>query len=238
LRAIHSFGPLQGGTLIRRYKRFLADVRLEDGVTVTVFTPNSGSMKTCSEPGSPVMVSDSQNPARKNRFTLEMVRTGDTWVGVNTALANILASRIVDSALTGHPELEGLRVVRREVTRGDSRLDLLAADTSRTCYIEVKNVTYRKGECALFPDAVTVRGKKHLESLIRVSREGDLACNLFTIQRSDCRYFSAARDIDPAYAEALHRASYAGVLIVPCLLHVEPEAVFFCKTLSQAVTSE
>lgn len=234
MRVIHEFAPLYAGILIKRYKRFLVDVKLDDGHEVTAFTPNSGSMKTCSEPGSPVMLAHEPKPGRKTEFTLEMVRSGNTWVGVNTILANTLGATIIEAGLAGQNELEGFKVVKREVALEDSRLDLLASNESQTCYVEVKNVTYRDNGIALFPDAVTARGKRHLETLTRRSQTGELACNLFIVQRSDCRTFAAASDIDPAYAEALHRAATAGVLIVPCLLHVEPEAVFFSRILPLA----
>jgi sugar fermentation stimulation protein A len=232
MKMIHEFSPFHSGILIKRYKRFLADVKLDDGRKVTAFTPNSGSMKTCSEPGSPVMLTYEPKPGRKTRFTLEMIRAENTWIGVNPMLANTLGAKIIDEGLTGLPDLEGFKVIKREVALEDSRLDLLAANGYRSCYIEVKNVTYREKDAALFPDAVTVRGTKHLETLTRRSLAGDLACNLFIVQRSDCRTFAAASHIDPVYAKALHDAVRAGVFIIPCQLHIEPEAIFFRRTLS------
>jgi sugar fermentation stimulation protein A len=177
------------------------------------------------------MLTYNPKPGRRTDFTLEMVRSGNTWIGVNTILANRLGARIIEACLTGHPALEGLKVIKKEVAIEDSRLDLLAGNESRTCYIEIKNVTYRDGDIALFPDAVTARGKRHLETLTRISQTGELACNLFLVQRSDCRAFGAAGGIDTAYAKALDSAVEAGVLVVPCLLHLEPEAVFFSGTL-------
>lgn len=234
LKVIHRYGNLHAGILLKRYKRFLADIRLDDGREITAFTPNSGSMKTCSVSGSPVMLSHDPKPGRKTEFTLEMVQSGNTWVGVNTILANTLGARIVDAGLLGQSASEGFSVLRREVVLEDSRLDLFAGDGKRTCYIEVKNVTYRKDHTALFPDAVTTRGKKHLETLIRASGKGIMACNLFIVQRSDCCDFAPAHDIDPEYADVFHRGVRAGVLMLPCQLHLEPDGIIFKQFLPLA----
>ena len=228
---LHTYDELIPGTLIRRYKRFLADVRLADGREVTAFTPNSGSMKTCSDPGSPVMISADGRPGRKTEFTLQMVRSGDTWVGVHTSLPNLLAERAINGDLTGVEALRRFRVLRREATWEDSRFDLLAGNGRRTCYIEVKNVTYRDGETARFPDAVTARGAKHLNTLVRALGQGHLAANVYCVQRSDCSAFAPAADIDPHYAETFGRALEAGVIMVPLLFHVTPEGIWFKGTL-------
>jgi len=219
---IHTYGKLIPGTLIKRYKRFLADVTLEDGSEITAFTPNSGSMKTCSDPGSPVMLTHEPKPGRKTEYTLEMVNTNDTWVGVHTSLPNQLAATVIDRDLTGVLELDGLRVIKREATFGDSRFDILVGDETRTCYVEVKNVTYRQETTALFPDAVTTRGAKHLRTLMKAMDEGHMAVNIYCIQRSDCASFAPAIDIDPEYAETFHEAREAGVIMVPLLFHVTP----------------
>ena len=228
---IHSFGRLHPGTLIRRYKRFLADVRLEDGHVITAFTPNSGSMKTCSDPGSPVMLIHDPKPGRKTNYNLEMIRSGDTWVGVNTVLANTLGASIINEGLTGHPQLERFRVQRREFTWADSRFDLKIARGGEEGFVEIKNVTYRSGDTALFPDAVTTRGKKHLETLIRARAEGYTVCNLYIVQRSDCSDFAPARDIDPDYAGTFDHAVREGVIMIACQLEVQPEGIFFKHTL-------
>lgn len=231
MRVLHRFEKLLPGILEKRYKRFLADIRLEDGRLITAFTPNSGSMKTCSDPGYPVMVSETPGEKRKTGYTLEMVRSGDTWVGVNTFLANTLGARIIDGKMTGRRELGGFSVERREVSIEDSRFDLLASDGREKCVIEIKNVTWKEGKFALFPDAVTKRGKRHLDTLTRLSVKGMMACGLYIVQRSDCEAFAAARDLDPAYAESFQGARKAGVLLLPYLLHVRPEGIFFRKIL-------
>jgi sugar fermentation stimulation protein A len=211
---LHRYGRLFPGTLIRRYKRFLADVRLEDGRVITAFTPNSGSMKTCSDPGSPVMLLHDPKPGRKTEYNLEIIRSGSTWVGVNTGLANTLGAGIIDAGLTGHPQLEGFRVLRREVTYGDSRFDLKISRGGEKGFVEIKNVTYRSDSTALFPDAVTTRGKKHLETLMHARSEGYTACNLYIVQRSDCRDFTPARKVDPVYARTFDRAFLEGVIMI------------------------
>jgi sugar fermentation stimulation protein A len=228
---LHSYDRLQPGTLIKRYKRFLADVRLEDGRVITAFTPNSGSMKTCSDPGSPVMLIHDPKPGRKTEYNLEMVKSEDTWVGVNTGLANTLGAGIIDAGLTGHPQLDGFRVVRREVTWGNSRFDLKISRGKEEGFVEIKNVTYRSEYTALFPDAVTTRGQKHLETLIQARSEGLTACNLFIVQRSDCRDFAPARDVDPGYANTFDRAVREGVIMIVCQVEVRPEGIWYKRTL-------
>lgn len=231
LPQLHRFEKLISGTLVQRYKRFLADVRLEGGSVVTAFTPNSGSMKTCSDPGSPVMLLYDPKPGRKTKYNLEMIQSDGIWVGVNTGLANTLGAVIVDAELTGHPQLEGFRVSRRESTWLDSRFDLEIARGEEKGFVEIKNVTYRSGDTALFPDAVTTRGKKHLDTLIRARSEGYTACNLYIVQRSDCLDFAPAREIDPEYSNTLDRTSAEGVLTIACMLDVQPDGIKFIRTL-------
>ena len=222
---------MSSGTLLKRYKRFLADVRLDDGQVITAFTPNSGSMKTCSDPGAAVMILHDAKPGRKTHYNLEMVKAGDTWVGVNTGLANTLGARIIDAGLTGHQQLEGFRVQKRESVWEDSRLDLAISRGGESGFVEIKNVTYRSGDSALFPDAVTTRGRKHLNTLIRARREGYTASNLYIVQRSDCLDFEPARDIDPDYADTFLRAVEEGVVMMACLLDVQPEGIRFERML-------
>ena len=228
---IHRFDQLHSGTLLRRYKRFLADVRLRSGTIITAYTPNSGSMKTCSDPGSPVMLLHDPKLGRKTQYNLEMVKSGGTWVGVNTGLANILGARIIDAGLAGHQQLEGFRVLKREAVWEDSRFDLEISSGDENGFVEIKNVTYRSGRTALFPDAVTTRGQKHLNTLIRARREGFTACNLYIVQRSDCLDFAPAREIDPGYAETFHRALAEGVIMIACLLDVHPGGILFERVL-------
>jgi sugar fermentation stimulation protein A len=207
--------PLYRGRLIRRYKRFLADVELEDGRTVTVHVPNSGSMKDCGAPGNEIVVSDSGNPKRKLQLTLELIRVApgpNGWAGINTMLPNALVASAIEAGAV--PELAGYDSLRREVTvEQGSRLDIVldqGAD-SRRCLVEVKNVTMAVGRAALFPDSVTERGRKHLEVLARGAERGERAVIFFLVQRPDCSVFSTADSIDPAYGETLRRVTTRGV---------------------------
>ena len=230
--------PLTHGRLVRRYKRFLADVILDDGTQVTAHCTNSGSMKSCLEADAEVWLSPASDPKRKTRFTWEMIRINDDWVGINTSKPNALAFEWVDRGLV--PGLEGISGLRREVKWEDSRFDLYgemdqsksASGTERGCFIEVKNVSMKEGDRALFPDAVTERGRKHLNTLIRVKKAGMRAVMLYVVQRMDVRIFSPARDIDPAYGLALDKAIRNGVEVVVVQARVTPEGIEYHRTLA------
>ncbi|MDP6980663.1 MAG: DNA/RNA nuclease SfsA [Myxococcota bacterium] len=199
--------------LLRRYKRFLADVETPDGRELTVHCANPGSMKGCSTPGALVRCSTSNNPKRKLEHSLEMIRVGRSWVGLQPMHANRLAAAALGAgAIEG---LEGYRDVRPEVgVLGGSRLDFMLDGHARKqapAYVEVKSVTLEDEGIARFPDAVTSRGKRHMETLERLKREGARAVVLFVVQRVDCAYFEPADAIDPAYSEALREACKNGV---------------------------
>jgi sugar fermentation stimulation protein A len=204
------------GALIQRYKRFLADVRLEDGSIVTAHSTNTGSMKTCWEPGDRVLLESAANPERKLKFTWLAVERPGGWVGVETGMPNrVVAEAARRDALPG---LSGLHGTRTEVKYGaeNSRIDVLAMDgEDRQVFIEVKNTTLKDGDWGLFPDAVTERGTKHLRELQAMVREGHRAAIAFFLHRTDVDRFDAARAIDPAYATELDRAAEAGVLVLP-----------------------
>jgi len=203
-------GPLFHGTLIRRYKRFLADVELDDGSLVTAHTPNTGSMRGCARPGSRVILSLSGNPDRKYPHSWELVHTDGVWVGINTLLPNRLAREGIENGTI--PELGGYDAIRAEVPYGTrSRIDLLLSGSRGSCYVEVKNVTLVEGGRALFPDAVSARGQKHLRELMQVVRLGHRGVNLFVVQRGDGESVSPADAIDPAYGALLREAAQAGV---------------------------
>ncbi len=203
--------PLVRSTLIRRYKRFLADVVLETGEEVTVHVANPGTMLGLVDPGNEVWLSPATNPARKLAWNWEMVRAQGTLVGVNTAHPNLIVSEAV--AADAIPELTGYPMRRREVKYGrNSRIDLLLeADNRPVCFVEVKNVHMARGGQACFPDCITARGAKHLEELSAMVRTGARAVMLFLVQRDDCPSFTLADDIDPAYAAGFDRARAAGV---------------------------
>ncbi|MEE9368386.1 MAG: DNA/RNA nuclease SfsA [Pontiella sp.] len=216
--------PVIFGTLLKRYKRFLADVELEDGRVITVHCPNTGRMTSCAEAGWKVALSDSQNPKRKYRFTWELVHNGDCWICVNTGRANEMAFEAVSNGVI--PELAGYDEVVREQKFGNSRFDLLLKTGDELCYVEVKNVTLlTEGGCYAFPDAVTERGTKHLNELIEVVKAGHRAAMLFVIPRSDGRTFRAAHEIDPNYAEALEVAKAAGVEVHAWQAMVSPNGL-------------
>ncbi|MEF2071019.1 DNA/RNA nuclease SfsA [Consotaella aegiceratis] len=204
--------PLIQGRLIRRYKRFLADVLVDaTGETVTAHCPNPGSMLGLARPESRVFLSRSDNPKRKLAFTLELVEAGGTLVGVNTGRANRVAEAAIANGLV--PALAKLGPARREVRYGDaSRVDLLFSDGGRPTYVEVKSVTLsRQPGIAEFPDSVTARGARHLLELAARVEAGDRAAMLFLVQRADCTALMLAADLDPAYAGAFAIATNRGV---------------------------
>jgi sugar fermentation stimulation protein A len=211
------------GKLIRRYKRFLADIELSDGSTVIAHCTNSGSMKSCLEAGAPVYLSPAKDPKRKTQFTWEMIYMNNGWIGINTSIPNLLA---FDAIKNGSIEkLNGYTFVKREVTFDDSRFDIFATNENEKCFIEVKNVTYKEREYALFPDAVTTRGKKHLETLIEVKQHGMRAVMLYVIQRTDVEIFAPAVQIDQDYAQTLLKAYNNGVEIIPVIARVTPAKI-------------
>jgi len=224
------------GRLIRRYKRFLTDVELDDGTQVLAHCTNSGSMKSCLEEGAEVYLSPVDDPKRKTKYTWEMIRINGNWVGINTGHPNKLAVEALRSGTI--PGLEGYSNVVPEVKVQDSRLDVMAENEEETCFVEVKNVTLKEGRYALFPDAVTTRGLKHLETLIRLKQEGFRAVMLYVVQRMDVEVFAPARSVDPAYAEALKRAVENGVEVFPMQAEVSPKGITLKKVLPFVLNKE
>lgn len=217
--------PLLDGRLVRRYKRFLADVELADGTTITAHCPNPGSMESCCEIGARVILRDSQDETRKLRTTLQTIEIGGHWVNVDTALPNAVVAEAIAAGEIA--ELAGYTSARREVKYGtSSRIDLLleAPDRPR-CFVEVKNATLRRGTRALFPDAVTERGKKHLDELVRVVENGERAVMFFFVSRADVEVFAPADEIDPAYGAMLRQAVGAGVEALAYVARVEPASI-------------
>ncbi|MES2035829.1 MAG: DNA/RNA nuclease SfsA [Pseudomonadota bacterium] len=215
--------PLSHGVLVSRYKRFFADVVLDDGTAVTAHCPNPGAMLGLNRPGMGVWLSRSDDPRRKLAWTLEMVETGDGLAGVNTMHPN----RLVAEALAADTlsELTGYDVHRREVKYGaNSRVDfLLERGSGERCWLEVKNCHLsRTPGLAEFPDCVAARSTKHLGDLEAMVAAGDRAVALFVVQRTDCEAFSACHELDPAFARALDRVADAGVevLIYACAMGV------------------
>jgi sugar fermentation stimulation protein A len=222
--------PLFPGTLVKRYKRFLADIVLEDGTTVTVHCPNSGSMKGCATPGSRVYISRSSNPGRTYPFTWELVEADGFWAGINTSLPNRLVHESIENGTV--IELQGYDTIRPEVPYGEhSRIDLLLESPGRRCFVEVKNVTLVEDGRALFPDAVTTRGQKHLNELMRVVREGDRGVIFYTVQRGDGRSVSPADAIDPEYGRLLRLAIKSGVEALAYRALVTPQGIELTERL-------
>ncbi len=222
--------PLTSGTLLKRYKRFLADIRLENGEIITTHCPNSGSMLSCNVPGSPVLLSYHDNPKRKYQYTWEMVKVDSIWVGINTMVPNKLVAQSIQAGLI--PELTGYDQIHTEIKVSDhSRLDLMLENKMGKCFVEVKNVTLVQDGVALFPDAVTSRGTKHLNELIELKRKEHRAVSFFLIQRSDGNSFSPANIIDPAYGSALRQAYRAGVEILAYRAKVTPKEITIDRRL-------
>jgi len=220
---------LTHGRLIKRYKRFLADVTLDSGEVVTAHCTNSGSMKTCLEEGAEVFLTHHNDPKRKTQYTWEIIKIDGDWVGINTNHPNRIAFEAVKNNEIA--ELRGYSTVKREVKQGRSRIDIFAANGDEKCFIEVKNVTMKEGRYALFPDAVTARGKKHLEELILAREQGYRTVMLYVVQRMDVEIFVPARTIDPDYAAKLDESLAKGVEIIAVQARVTPQEIKIARAL-------
>lgn len=235
--------PLISGRLVRRYKRFLADVELENGEAVTATCSNTGSMLGLATPGATVWLSTSTSPTRKYAHTWEMVEAdlgqGPTLVGINTNHPNrLVAEAVADGSL---PELAGYETLRREVKYGvASRIDLLLEDPAKgLAYVEIKNVHLsRTPGLAEFPDSVTERGAKHLRELTSMVEAGHRAIMVYLIQRADAERFTLAADIDPRYAEAYKRARAAGVQAVAYACALTPEEITITHSVPIVVPND
>lgn len=227
---LYRYPNLYEGILIKRYKRFFADVELKSGEVVTAHCPNTGPMTGVSKVGSPVQLSLSDNPKRKLAYTLELIQVEDVtpiWVGVNTALPN----RIVKLALEKYlfSELKEYTQVKGEVVYGKdrkSRVDfyLTGDETQRPIYLEVKNTTWSQGNLALFPDTETTRGQKHLRELMDVVPQ-NRAVMLYFINRGDCTQFAPGDSTDPIYGQLLREAINVGLEVLPCRFDISPEGI-------------
>ncbi|WP_193195298.1 DNA/RNA nuclease SfsA [Nostoc sp. MG11] len=227
---LYRYPPLYSGILLKRYKRFFADVQLVSGEVVIAHCPNTGPMTGVSTPGSAVQLSKSDNLNRKLAYTLELIQVHDnepTWVGINTVLPN----RLVKIALAKQlfPELGEYNQIRGEVVYGQdkkSRVDffLTGSDKYRPIYLEVKNTTWAQGRLAVFPDTETTRGQKHLReltALLPLTR----AVMLYFINRGDCTEFAPGDITDPIYGKLLRAAIALGLEVLPCRFDVSPEGI-------------
>jgi sugar fermentation stimulation protein A len=227
---LYCYPSLYPGILLKRYKRFFADIQLVSGEIVTAHCPNTGPMTGVSTPGSAVQISKSDNPSRKLAYTLELIQVNDnepTWVGVNTVLPN----RVVKLALEKHlfPELGNYNYIKGEVVYGQdkkSRVDffLTGSDDDRPIYLEVKNTTFSQGTLALFPDTETTRGQKHLRELTALLPQ-TRAVMLYFINRNDCTEFAPGDTTDPVYGKLLREAIALGLEVLPCRFDISPEGI-------------
>ncbi len=227
--------PLMRGTLVSRYKRFFADVVLEDGAAITAHCPNPGAMLGANTQGLPVWLSKSNDPKRKLAHTLEFVEVDGVMVGVNTMHPNRLVAEAL--ALDAIPELIGYATHRREVKYGEaSRVDFLLEHPDRPpCWLEIKNchLSRTKG-LAEFPDCVAARSSKHLRELEAMAAGGERAVVLFVVQRNDCESFRACAELDPKFAAALDHAAAAGVEVLVYAAQMSPKAVSLSHRLPWA----
>jgi sugar fermentation stimulation protein A len=233
--------PLIEGTFLKRYNRFFADVKIGDEVVVA-HVPNTGSMKGVNTPNSPCFVSPATNPERKLRYTLEMVKTPTSWVGVNTSHPNNLVHELWQSKKVKHWEQFDKAQLEVKINK-QTRLDLalwsskdarelkkgkLASVEPPLHFIEIKNVSLGENSKALFPDAVTERGQKHIQEMMELMEKGFTCEFVFVIQRTDCKNFSPADDIDPQYGKLLRQAHKKGLQISPFSCEISPAGILLC----------
>ena len=224
--------PLLRGHLIKRYKRFLADIELEEGNLITAHCPNSGAMQGLSDPGTPVWVSRSSNPGRKLPYTWEMAEVNSTFVGANTFHPNTLVEEALQKGVIA--ELQGFTSIQREVSYGkNSRIDLLLKGTKdELTYVEVKNVHLKRGNTAAFPSSVTTRGAKHMRELSDMVAAGHGAYVFYVVQRNDCVTFEIAGDIDPTYEKECADAFAKGVKSLVYACDISPEEITITHPLT------
>ncbi|MFO7811857.1 MAG: DNA/RNA nuclease SfsA [Pelovirga sp.] len=213
--------PLFAGTLLRRYQRFLTEIERSDGTIITAHTPNTGSMKQCAVSGYPVLFSAANNPKRKLPWTLELIQVGHDWVDTHTQRSNQLVAEALGQGWI--TELRDYHL-RAEFPYGGSRIDFLLTRGEEKVLLEVKNVTLCcDNETACFPDAVTLRGQKHLLELQEALTRGYRSVIFFLVQRSEARYFSPADKIDPEYGRLLRQVAAAGVEVLAYNTRTTPE---------------
>lgn len=225
---IYSYPTLYPGILLKRYKRFLADIELATGEIVTAHCPNTGPMTGLCTPGSKVQLSYSSLATRKFPYTWEMIQVCDnepTWVGVNTALPNRIVKLALEKFLF---PLDGYSQIRFEVPYGTnkkSRVDfLLTGERETPIYLEVKSTTWAAGRLALFPDTVTIRGQKHLRELLALIPQAR-AVMLYFINRGDCTQFATGDTADPVYGQLLRSAMQLGLEVLPCRFEITPAGI-------------
>ena len=222
---LYTYPQLYPGILIKRYKRFFADIQLDTGELITAHCPNTGPMTGVCQIGAAVQVSFHDNPKRKLAYTWEMIEIDRVWIGINTALPNKLIKIALEQRL--FPELGEYQTIRSEVVYGQdrrSRVDFVLSDGDRSIYLEVKNTTWSIGDVAVFPDTETTRGQKHLRELTDIMPE-HRAVMLYLINRGDMTKFAPGDTTDPLYGQLLRTAVAKGLEVLPCRFEVSPEGV-------------
>jgi sugar fermentation stimulation protein A len=222
--------PLISGFFIKRYKRFLADIIVEEKIVVA-HTANTGSMKNCLGENWPVLLSFHDSPTRKLAYSFEMIFNGKSWIGINTSQTNRLAIEAIRNGTI--KELQGYCDLKPEVKTGLSRIDILLSNSPDDhCYVEVKNVTLiNDDDQCLFPDAVSERGQKHLRELLLLKEKGHRAVMLFIVQREDCSFFKIDNSIDQIYCDLLKEVIAKGVEILVYQCKLTPEEIVVHKKL-------
>ncbi|RXJ97423.1 DNA/RNA nuclease SfsA [Malaciobacter molluscorum] len=225
------FDKLYEGKLIKRYKRFLADIKLDNDEIITAHVPNSGAMTSCIEENCPVWVSFHDNPKRKLKYTLELTKIDDNLICTNTNVANKIAIEAIKNGTI--KELQGYDILKPEQKYGkNSRIDILLENenSDRKCYIEVKSVSLKLKDSLAFPDAVTARGTKHLNELRQMVKQGHRAIMLYVIQRTDEEDFRIAKEIDPKYYETFKEAKKDNVEILVYKSTIDLNEIYISKS--------
>ena len=222
---LYTYPQLYPGILVKRYKRFFADIQLDTGELIIAHCPNTGPMTGVCQIGAAVQVSFHDNPKRKLAYTWEMIEIDGIWIGINTGLPNKLIKIALEQRL--FPELGKYETIRSEVVYGQdrrSRVDFVLSDGDRSIYLEVKNTTWSIGDVAVFPDTETTRGQKHLRELTDIMPE-HRAVMLYLINRGDMTKFAPGDTTDPLYGQLLRTAVAKGLEVLPCRFEVSPEGV-------------
>lgn len=226
-----NFPKLYEGKLIKRYKRFLADIILEDGSEITAHVPNSGAMTSCIEDNCPVWVSFHDNPKRKLKYTLELTKMSENLICTNTGVANKIAIEAIENGVI--TELQGYSSLKPEQKYGqNSRIDILLEKENKKCYVEIKSVSLKLENTLAFPDSITSRGTKHLKELSDMVEQGHRAVMLYVIQRTDKAPFRLAHEIDPKYAQAFEEAKEIGVEVLVYQSSIKQEEIFIEKKIN------
>jgi sugar fermentation stimulation protein A len=225
------FEKLIKGNLVKRYKRFLADIILEDGQEITAHVPNSGAMTSCIEDNCEVWVSFHDNPKRKLKYTLELTKMGENLICTNTGVANKIAIEAIQNNTI--KELQGYGSLKPEQKYGqNSRIDILLENENQKCYVEVKSVSLKIDDSLAFPDSVTSRGTKHLNELYDMVKDGHRAVMLYVIQRTDNLPFRLACEIDKKYCEAFTEVTKKGVEVLVYQSNISLEKIEIKKNLN------